>query len=123
MMHQLKNIVLVLSVFLLAWSTSAHSETEGWRGADQAKVRLIAQTTAIGDRDEVTLGLHFKMQDGWKVYWRSPGDAGYPPEIDWQNNPNIKSSEMRWPRPERFVVLGLETVGYKKKLSIRSASK
>jgi len=116
MKHRFKNIALVLSVFLLAWSTSAHSQTEGWDGADQAKVRLIAQTTAIGDREEVTLGLHFKMQDGWKVYWRSPGDAGYPPEIDWQNNPNIKSSEMRWPRPERFVVLGLETVGYKKEV-------
>ena len=28
------------------------------------------------------LGLQFRLQPGWKIYWRSPGDAGLPPELD-----------------------------------------
>jgi len=118
MMYRLKNIVLIFTFFMLAFTTQGYAQdvAPGWSGIDKAQVRLIAPTTATGNGEEVTLGLHFKMEKGWKVYWRSPGDAGYPPEIDWQNSANTQSSEIRWPRPERFVVLGLETLGYKKEV-------
>ena len=30
----------------------------------------------------IRLGLAFELRPGWKIYWRSPGDAGLPPTID-----------------------------------------
>jgi len=53
------------------------------------------------------------MDDTWKVYWRSPGDAGFPPSADWTGSANLAAAEISWPAPERFSVLGLETLGYK----------
>ena len=28
-------------------------------------------------------GLYFKLEPGWHVYWKNPGDAGLPPNIHW----------------------------------------
>ena len=61
----------------------------------------------------MTLGLQFRMKKDWKVYWRSPGDAGFPPRLDWSGSRNFKSADIAWPQPIRFSVLGFETVGYR----------
>ncbi len=117
-MHLLiKYITSVCLFILLCGALPAQAQTASdWQGIDKTQVRLIAATTAVGDSNDLVFGLHFKMAEGWKVYWRSPGDAGYPPEIDWQGSTNLSRAEMQWPRPHRFVVLGLETVGYKKEV-------
>src|SRR5258708_4438946 len=47
-----------------------------WFETDQGKVRLIAAAPRVGEGDTVRLGLEFQLEAGWKVYWRSPGDAG-----------------------------------------------
>jgi suppressor for copper-sensitivity B len=84
-----------------------------WVTTDQTSVRLIAASEAVGDSHDVKLGLQFKMQPGWKIYWRSPGDAGFPPQLDWDGSSNLIDASLNWPAPERFSVLGLETLGYK----------
>lgn len=80
---------------------------------DHTRVRLLAASKGVGDAESLTFGLHFELQPGWKVYWRSPGDAGYPPSIDWEGSSNVAEADMQWPVPHRFSVLGLETLGYK----------
>ncbi|NQV84107.1 MAG: disulfide bond formation protein DsbD, partial [Rhodospirillales bacterium] len=90
--------------------------TSNWIKTEQTALRLVAATETAGPAETVTLGLHFKMQPGWKIYWRSPGDAGFPPEVDWSASKNLKSAAFRWPAPERFSVIGLETLGYKKEV-------
>jgi suppressor for copper-sensitivity B len=52
------------------------------------------------------------LKPGWKVYWRSPGDAGFPPTADWSGSENLKTAVIHWPAPERFEVLGFQTLGY-----------
>jgi suppressor for copper-sensitivity B len=80
---------------------------------DHTTLRLIAASKGVGDAKSLKLGLHFTLKPGWKVYWRSPGDAGYPPNIDWTGSNNVAEKEMLWPVPQRFSVLGLKTLGYK----------
>ena len=77
---------------------------------------MIAATQGVGDSPEFWLGVHFQMQPGWKIYWRSPGDAGFPPSLDWENSINLKNTKFLWPVPTRFQVLGLQTIGYKKEV-------
>ena len=84
-----------------------------WWSTEQGAVRLLSNTNAVGNSQDLRLGLHFKMKPGWKIYWRSPGDAGYPPRIDWSGSQNLKEVRMKWPAPTRFRVLGMETLGYK----------
>jgi suppressor for copper-sensitivity B len=83
-----------------------------WFETEQGEVRLLAAQPAIGADNEIELGLEFRLQPHWKIYWRSPGDAGYPPRLDWTGSRNLKSAQIEWPAPQRFSVLGLETVGY-----------
>ncbi|MBE0532225.1 MAG: hypothetical protein IH626_15455 [Rhodospirillales bacterium] len=49
-----------------------------WVDNGHVEVRLIAAEAPAED-GSIRLGAHFRMDDGWKIYWRSPGDAGYPP--------------------------------------------
>ena len=83
-----------------------------WVEDGSAAVRLIAATTTTGRADTLMLALQFRLAEGWKVYWRSPGDAGYPPSVDWSGSDNLAAAHMLWPAPSRFTVLGMDTVGY-----------
>jgi suppressor for copper-sensitivity B len=110
--------VLVVALASLAASPATDAAAEdgpasAWAKTEQTAVRLIAATTAVGQRETLPLGLEFKLDPGWKIYWRSPGDAGFPPRPDWSASENVRSATLRWPAPERFSVLGIETLGYK----------
>ena len=85
-----------------------------WDQTDVSEVRIVSAAEAVGEGDTVRLGLQFRLDPGWKIYWRSPGDAGLPPMPDFEGSANLASVDMEWPAPERFLELGgLETVGYK----------
>ncbi|HCX68676.1 MAG TPA: hypothetical protein DHK64_14410, partial [Rhodobiaceae bacterium] len=56
-------------------------------------------------------GLHLELSKGWKTYWRSPGEVGIPPSIDWAGSENIENVEFLWPAPERFTAFGIENFG------------
>ncbi|MGH6946553.1 MAG: protein-disulfide reductase DsbD family protein [Kiloniellales bacterium] len=102
----------LLLVSLTAAPQALWAAAGSWQSNDQAKLRLIAAQEAVGESTEVRLGLHFELEPGWKIYWRSPGDAGYPPEIDWSGSENLAATEVSWPVPHRFSLFGLETFGY-----------
>lgn len=57
-------------------------------------------------------GLHLAMENGWKTYWRSPGEAGVAPVFDWSGSRNLREVEIFWPRPEAFESFGLRAIGY-----------
>lgn len=57
-------------------------------------------------------GLRLKLSPGWKTYWRSPGDAGIPPQIDWSGSDNLRGVGITWPAPEVFLTAGARTIGY-----------
>lgn len=58
-------------------------------------------------------GLSLALAPGWKTYWRSPGEAGIPPQFDWAGSQNVKSVRVHWPSPVVFHTNGMQTVGYK----------
>jgi suppressor for copper-sensitivity B len=113
-LSRLAKRALVLSLFVFSGhQADAEEATSGTIETDHTSLRLIASSVGVGDAETLTLGLHFTLKPGWKVYWRSPGDAGYPPSIKWDGSENIDNVAMLWPVPHRFSVLGLETLGYK----------
>jgi len=102
----------------MAWLNIATAGTasSGWAEEEQSAVRLIAGRDGIGNDGVVRAGLEFRLKPGWKVYWRSPGDAGFPPQPDFNGSTNAKIGPLSWPVPERFSILGLETLGYENAL-------
>lgn len=90
-----------------------HAASEGpWSDSEQASVRLISAVSGTGQLAGLPLGLEFQMQPGWKIYWRTPGDAGLPPVPHWDGSVNVGDVSMEWPLPHRFSIFGLDTFGY-----------
>jgi|SRR5580658_1870129 suppressor for copper-sensitivity B len=103
---------LGLALLLLALPARAEDGASPWFETDQGKVRLIAASPETGGSATVELGLEFRLAPHWKIYWRSPGDAGFPPRLDWTGSTNLADAQIQWPAPRRFSVQGLETLGY-----------
>lgn len=60
--------------------------------------------------------IRLRLSPGWKTYWRSPGDAGIPPEFDWAGSENIRALRLHWPTPQVFHFNGMQTIGYASEL-------
>ena len=104
--------VAVLAAALVLGRAHAAAAATPWSGDAHAAVRLITAVTATGSASTVEAGLEIRLMPGWHVYWRSPGDAGIPPSIEWAGSTNLAHAQIAWPAPTRFSVQGLETAGY-----------
>ena len=96
----------------LAVAGEARAAASPWVRAPEAAVRLVSASDAVGDLDRLRLGLEFALEPGWKTYWRSPGDGGLPPALDWAGSGNLGEASLYWPAPARFAILGIDSVGY-----------
>ena len=103
--------ILALALALPPLRTAAAAASD-WGRAEMVEARLVSAAAATGSGGSVALGLQVRLWPGWKTYWRSPGDAGLPPRLDWRGSANLAGVEIAWPAPIRFSVFGLETFGY-----------
>ncbi len=102
----------LLPLLLLTVEADADVRATAWIGGDEASVRLIADAEGMDDKGRIWLGLHIRLGPGWKTFWRNPGEAGVPPQFDWQESENIQTAEVRWPAPHRFTSYGFDNFGY-----------
>ncbi len=56
--------------------------------------------------------LHVQLEDGWKTYWRAPGEVGIPPKFDWSASGNVAAISLHWPVPEVITSNDMTTLGY-----------
>ena len=99
-----------LICLLLLWLPATWAAESGWLRSpenDHASVRLRADTSA---QDETRLLIDIKLENGWKTYWRSPGEGGVAPSIAWKGE--MPAVDWFWPTPARFDVAGITTQGY-----------
>ncbi|MCM0019496.1 MAG: thioredoxin family protein [Tagaea sp.] len=96
----------------LALAAPVAASESAWVRHPEIALRLISGSAASGDGGALRLGLEMRLSPGWKTYWRTPGDAGLPPTIDWAGSANLADANLRFPAPERFTLFGFETFGY-----------
>ena len=99
-------------IFCLAASGTASAVSGDWSRNDHVQMRLVSGVSGVGDLRTIPIGLQFRMKPGWKLYWRTPGNAGFPPRADWSSSENVSKVEIEWPAPKRFSIFNLETLGY-----------
>ena len=100
------------ALLVVAGASPVWAAASAWLDHNQVQLRLISVEDSVDEGDSLSLGLQFELEPGWKIYWRSPGDAGFPPTIDWSGSENLAKATMKWPVPHRFSLFGLETFGY-----------
>jgi|SRR6056297_51937 len=103
----MKRILPVLAAMcgLSLTSLAAHAEDA------MIKARILTGWSQQDGRHVAALEL--TMQDGWKTYWRAPGDAGIPPRFDWRGSHNLAGVEIAWPTPRPIDQGGLRAIGYR----------
>jgi DsbC/DsbD-like thiol-disulfide interchange protein len=85
-----------------------------WTEGFNNRARLVAGDVTSNGSTKVYAGLEIEMPDGWKTYWRTPGDAGgVPPEFDWKASENLAEAKVLYPAPRRLTDKSGDVVGYK----------
>lgn len=110
--------LVIMTIWALMMSLSVHASTltTGWVHNPQhppVAVRLML-TGEKNEANKTVEGLlEVKLDKDWKTYWRSPGEGGTAPSINWELSSNLNSVDWHWPLPKRYEFLGVETLGYK----------
>jgi DsbC/DsbD-like thiol-disulfide interchange protein len=87
-----------------AWAGGA------WAGEPGHSQARLVQGELAGDT--WSAGVQIDLGEGWKTYWRMPGEAGIAPHFDWSRSRNVAGVEVRWPAPGRYHDASGETIGY-----------
>ncbi|WP_319781948.1 protein-disulfide reductase DsbD family protein [Oceanisphaera sp. IT1-181] len=120
-MNRFKTLFIwLLSPWLLLTSLTALANPlnlpgSGWQQAPEhppVQVRLVQAGPYNAEQNHYPALLQVRLTDDWKTYWRSPGEGGIAPRLDWQASDNLADVNWQWPMPERFSLLGIETQGY-----------
>tara|TARA_Y100000294_G_C8449160_1_gene293995 strand:- start:52 stop:750 length:699 start_codon:yes stop_codon:yes gene_type:complete len=111
----IRNTLLFL-LFIISFSFTSLAQKNSEKIHEHVSLELISSVNSIYKENNLHLGLYFKLDPGWKIYWKYPGKAGYPPSIDWSKSENIKDLEIIWPKPEKFEILGMKSFGYSKEV-------
>lgn len=105
----MKTRALLLATLALGLGLPQAAASQRWMPGF-VKAELIAGwRTESGSQ---MAALRVVLKDGWKTYWRAPGDAGVPPAFNWTGSHNAAEIIIHWPRPLIFDSGGMRTAGY-----------
>ena len=85
-MSSFARFLLVFPLALTLLSPPAAAAFGTWAEGQQARARLLA--AGIGPDGRLGAAIEIELEPGWKTYWRTPGDAGIPPKIDFGASAN-----------------------------------
>lgn len=75
-------------------------------------VELIGREHSVQPGRSFDIALRFRMEPGWHIYWRNPGDAGMATAIDWKLPDGFTVSQISWPYPHLFGEAPEVSYGY-----------
>jgi thiol:disulfide interchange protein DsbD len=100
-------LVLLLLVAAPVWA----AESPAVR-SPRTTASLVTDTDQIEAGKPFQLGLRLRMAPGWHTYWRNPGDAGAPTEIQITVPEGAKAGPIVWPTPVRLPEGPVMTYAY-----------
>ncbi|WP_263354282.1 protein-disulfide reductase DsbD family protein [Acidicapsa acidisoli] len=100
--------VFVSGAAAYAASMSASASAD----AKHLHVQLVVPETVLSAGEPADIGLYFKLESGWHVYWKNAGDSGEPPHVRWTLPDGITAGEFQYPAPKRLPLGPLMDFGY-----------
>ncbi len=89
----------------LALALAAPAPTPGPR----VELDLLGQLEADGS---VSLGLRYRIEDGWHIYWENPGDSGMATAARIEGPTGWTAGPLLFPGPLAIEASGLTSYGY-----------
>ncbi len=103
-------LFVLLAVVLLLGAGAARAETlppsaTGWGADDGGKFRiegtLLLDVREVKPGDTFRVGVRFRLDPRWHLYWRNPGESGLGTELSWDAD-RIDVGPLQWPFPATF---------------------
>lgn len=103
-------------VLVAVAAPAAKAAMSEWAVSEGGRMRLVA----VSQPREGTVRalLQIEPKPGWKTYWRNPGDAGMPPQLDFGGSSNLALRSVSFPVPEIGTAEGVRFIGYHKPVSL-----
>ncbi len=76
------------------------------------KVELISEQPTSPPGQPLWVGLLFRLEPGWHIYWQNPGDSGEPSRTQWNLPTGFLAGSIRWPQPIRLGGGSVVDYGY-----------
>jgi DsbC/DsbD-like thiol-disulfide interchange protein len=112
---RLRNRAAAATICALALGIWPAVAADGWVQAANSRVRLNwcggAEGTGVAGATELAF-LEMQLDPGWKTYWRSPGDVGVAPALEWTASKNLAQTTAYFPAPRRLPDPGGDSIGY-----------
>lgn len=108
-MKMLQRSCLILSALFLTITPLVFAQSVK---SAHTEVEIVSAYNDIVPGRPLEVALRMKMEEGWHVYWKNPGDSGLPPAIRWQLPDGFTAGEILWPIPHRITVSGLTSYVY-----------
>lgn len=118
------SLTFLIAFFALAgWSATATADVDvpdsafdsgiHDHGHAQTEVRLLTEYEQVRPGDEFRVGVLFRLEPDWHIYWENPGDAGLPTNISWGAD-QLEITDLQWSAPGVYPEAGgeLTTFGY-----------
>lgn len=80
--------------------------------ADPIHFTIKSETASIQPGTPFWVALNLDIEDSWHAYWKNPGEAGMPPQIEWTLPKGFEVQAIEWPYPTRFNIGAVRAFGY-----------
>jgi len=105
----LRSIGAVVGLYFLLVSPTLAAPVS----APHITVELLSEKEAITSGESQYVGILFKPEAGWHIYWKNPGDSGLPPRTEWETKPrSMRVGPLEFPTPDRIPYGPLVNFGY-----------
>jgi DsbC/DsbD-like thiol-disulfide interchange protein len=104
-----RSIVLLTAGAMLAFVGRSNAQL---RAQQHLKVELISEQSPSPPGQPLWVGLLFRLEPGWHIYWQNPGDSGEPPKVQWELPAGFVAGSLRWPQPIRLGGGSVVDYGY-----------
>ncbi len=115
----LRGMALVALLWAVVGQAALPASAQGSSGKDsegrpRVHAALLVDAAQVKPGDTFRVGVRFRMEPGWHIYWKNPGESGLATEVSW-DAPGVTVGALRWPFPSTFRTPDgfITTHGYK----------
>src|SRR5258708_30381845 len=70
-------------------------------GRELVRATLLTDTATVQAGQKFHIGVLYKIEPDWHIYWKYAGDSGIPTEIQWHLPPGFQAGPLQCPLPGR----------------------
>jgi thiol:disulfide interchange protein DsbD len=103
---------LIVALFATLVSGAAAFAASSSADVTHLHVQLLVPDHVLMAGHPTDLGIYFKLEPGWHIYWKNAGDSGEPPRVRWSLPDGVTASDFQFPAPKRLPLGPLMDFGY-----------